>query len=72
MNIYAKEGYKVVADNLNCGWPSDAQKAQKYLVKGQVYTVEYTIVDSWSTDVRLKEFPNILFNSVHFKDADNV
>lgn len=72
MNIYAKEGHKVVAENLNSGYLGDAKRAQKHLVEGKVYTVKYTIVDSWSTEVCLKEFPNVLFNSIHFKDVEDV
>lgn len=70
MNIYAKEGHKVVAEYLDWGYDSDAEKANKFLVKGQVYTVEYTDVYSCNTNVYLKEFPNIYFNSVHFEDYE--
>lgn len=70
MNIYAKEGHKVVTEHLDWGYNLDSEKANKFLVKGQVYTIEYTDVHSWNTDVYLKEFPNISFNSVHFEDYE--
>lgn len=70
MNIYAKHGHKVVAKHLDWGYPLDAEKAIKYLTKEQEYTVDYTVVDSWSTEVLLVEFPDIAFNSVHFEDAE--
>jgi len=35
------------------------------------YTVDYTEVSSWHTDVFLEEFPNESFNSVHFAEIDS-
>ena len=69
MNIYAEQGHKVIAKHLDWGWDSDEEKAKKYLVQNQEYTVAYTIVYSSSTEVFLEEIPNISFNSVHFIDA---
>ena len=69
MNIYAIEGHKVRCYTFNAGYDYDKQKAEKYLELGKEYTIDYTIVDSCSTDVYLKEFPNIKFNSVFFEDV---
>jgi hypothetical protein len=72
MNIYAKEGHKVIVTEIgiNSGYDSHIEKAHSYLKVGQTYTVDYTKVGSWHTDVFLKEIPNVAFNSVHFEDAD--
>ena len=68
MNIYADKGHKVVAKHFNDGYDSDIQKANDYLDFNRVYTVEYTDVGGWHTDVKLQEFDGITFNSVHFED----
>lgn len=73
MNIYAKEGDKVKPvfkdGKLQHGHDWQKKVAMEYLKEGQIYTVEKTKVEDWSTDVYLKEFPGIPFNSVHFEDA---
>lgn len=69
MNIYAKEGDKVVCSTLDGGYKSDQETAEKYLVIGTEYTIEYTDVDNWHTDVYLGEFPGINFNSVFFENV---
>jgi hypothetical protein len=66
MNIYAKEGAKVVCKTLRGGYTNHV--ANKYLEIGKQYTVEKTVVHNWRTEVFLKEFPGIAFNSVYFKD----
>lgn len=68
MNIYALEGHKVKCSTLNAGYEGEKTKAKKHLEVGKSYTVDYTNVDNWSTDVFLKEFPGIGFNSVFFED----
>lgn len=67
-NIHSEAGRKVTVTDIsiNNGYDSDAEKANKYLKPGNIYTVERTRVDSWFTDVWLNEFPDIRFNSVHF------
>jgi hypothetical protein len=69
MNIYATHGHRVRCATLTAGYESDRQDAIKYLVIGNEYTVDYTMVHNWSTDVFLVEFPNISFNSVFFEDV---
>lgn len=70
MNIYAKNGDKVVFLNRN-GYDRDPKNAcERGLVEGGVYTVEQTEVGGWHTNVYLKEFPEHRFNSVMFRDAD--
>ena len=45
------------------------EHANKYLKVGEIYTIDYTDVGEWHTDVYLKEVPNQAFNSVHFVNA---
>lgn len=53
----------------NNGYLSDQESAKKLLVEGMIYTVDFTDVDDWHTDVYLKEFPGKPFNSVLFEEA---
>jgi hypothetical protein len=69
MNIYALEGHKVKCETLEAGYDYDKEIAKRHLELSKEYTIDYTIVDSWSTDVYLKEIPNQRFNSVFFEDA---
>lgn len=72
MNIYADRGTRVVFSG-HGGWDSEAPNAIKDgLVVGQVYTVGYTEVGSWSSDVYLNEFPKQGFNTVMFLEEDDV
>jgi hypothetical protein len=71
MNIFALKGHKVTFVHPNGGWPYDQQLAKTHLVLGNNYTIEKTIVDSYSTDVLLEEVPNIRFNAVIFDDKDS-
>ena len=70
MNIYAKEGNKVIVteESAKNGYDSDTEKVKKYLQINGVYTVEKVEIHNWHTDVYLKEVPNIYFNSVNFVD----
>lgn len=76
MNVYAKKGTKVIPlfenGNIAGGYVDDKKHAMKFLKEGGVYTVDYTQVGSWHTDVFLEEFPDKLFNSVHFAESDSV
>lgn len=69
MNIYALKGHKVKCKTLNAGYDHDQIIAKKYLSLNNTYTIEETIVHGWSTEVYLKEFPGIQFNSVFFEDV---
>lgn len=75
MNIYAKKGTKVVGvfknNIITGGYDGDKEHASKYIKEGEVYTVDYTEVSSWHTDVFLEEFPGNCFNSVHFAEVDS-
>lgn len=51
------------------GYLSDQEFAKQYLSEGMIYTVDFTDVGSWHTDVYLKEFPGKPFNSVLFEEA---
>lgn len=71
MNIYSPEGTKVktTVSLLENGLEYDKRIAKTYLDPGKVYTVDYTIVSGSCTDVYLKEFPGIMFNSVNLTEA---
>lgn len=68
MSIYAREDEKVVLTHPNNGYDYDKLKANKYLKLGEVYTVSKTVVNGWTTDVYLKEIPDVSFNSVQFEE----
>lgn len=78
MNIHAKEGDKVVFSYPDNSLDNDTLEIDgevivfntsvEKLEVGTVYTVDYTEVFSWKTDVYLKEFPSVSFNSGHFID----
>lgn len=68
MDIYSKEGTPVIYTG-DHGREEDRDLGNKYLKIGDKYTVDHTVVESWYTDVYLKEFPKIAFNSVLFKDV---
>lgn len=69
MDIYAKNGDRVVFRHPDAGYPHHSRKAKKLLKAGQTYTVERTDVGGFHTDVYLVEFPGEGFNSVLFEDA---
>lgn len=69
MNIYAKGGSKVRFAHPNDGHAHNRELAKKHLEVNKVYTVNYTDVSDWHTDVYLREIPGIAFNSVLFEDA---
>lgn len=71
MDIYAEEGTKVIVTeySIKNGYDPVAEHARKFLKTGETYTIEYTVVDGWSTEVYLKEFPDEVFNSVSFEDV---
>lgn len=68
MNIYAAPGSKVVYANTNNGYTTCQNQANKFLTPNEVYTVNYTIISSWSSLVHLVEVPGEAFNTVLFAD----
>lgn len=70
MNIYALNGHKVKCKTFNAGYDHDKETAKKYLKLWSDYEVERTEVGNWYTDVYLKQFPGVRFNSVFFEDAE--
>jgi hypothetical protein len=48
------------------GWDEDREEANRYLKKGEIYTVLFAEQSSDYTDYYLLEFPYIGFNSVMF------
>ena len=69
MNIYASNGHKVKCKTLSGGLRCHQEIAEKHLDINKEYTIDRTEVDSWHTDVWLKEIPNVHFNSVFFEDV---
>lgn len=69
MDIYAKEGDKIVFAHPNWGYPHDQKLARDLLVVGKEYTVEKCDVSSFTTSVYLKEVSGFYFNSVLFDDV---
>jgi len=72
MNIYAKQGSKVIFSNPNAGYDFDQQRAGEHLEVGKVYTVRRTEVQDSSSQVFLEEVPAIGFNTVLFTDAPHL
>lgn len=73
MDIYAEEGTKVIVteDSIKNGYNSVEKHARKFLKVGESYTIDSTVVDGWSTEVYIKEFPDEVFNSVSFEDVES-
>ncbi len=70
-DIRSPEGTMVVAlfnkaGKIQHGTTFDKEQAQKHFVTGKVYTVDHTDIHSYHTNVYLKDFPDVNFNSVHF------
>ncbi len=72
MNIYAKSGEKVVFSSPTNGYLCHQELARKHLAVGRIYTVDYTEVEAFHTDVFLLECPGVAFNSVLFDDVSGV
>jgi hypothetical protein len=66
MDIYSREGTKVVFLGFN-GYPSQVEGAiEDGLIAGQQYTVSYVDVGSSYSYVSLEEFPSKEYNTVMF------
>ncbi len=70
MRIETAPGEKVVYANPKNGMDHDKERADEFLTLLETYTVESLEVHSWYTDVRLAEFPGVVFNSVMFDNAE--
>lgn len=62
MNIYALKGFRVRAMR-------NSSLIEKHLKIGEVYTVEFTEVHFYDSQVYLQEVPNIPFNPSKFDDV---
>lgn len=69
MNIYSPPGSKIIFTGEN-GQDWEQENARKFLVVGEEYTLQCAEIFSNSTDVVLKEFPKLVFNSVLFKNKE--
>jgi hypothetical protein len=54
-NIYAKHNGKVKCITFDAGRDYDKRVAEKYLTLNGEYTIDYTDVENWHTNVFLKE-----------------
>jgi hypothetical protein len=68
MNIYAKNGDKVIFCYPDNGYEHDQEYCKKHLTLNGVYTVELTEVGQSYSSVILQEIPNKSFNTVMFRD----
>lgn len=70
IDIETPESTKVVMWFPFNGYEFDQEQLKKLGIKlGDVFTVDYTVVHSSSTELFLKEFPGKSFNHVHFAYA---
>jgi hypothetical protein len=70
MNIFTGQGSRVRFSHPDYGYPADQERARRYLVLDNIYTVDEIYAGSFSTTVFLKEVPFIGFNSVLFEDVE--
>lgn len=70
MNIYGKEGSKIIIteNTMNNGSELDKIQLKRHLEVGKVYTVKHIRVYSWYSTVMLKEVPFLEFNTINFED----
>ena len=71
MNIYSPPGTKIVYNNPEAGYDHDQQQCSKLLQIGNIYTVAGISVYSYASDLYLKEFPGIIFNTVMFDNIED-
>ena len=64
--LHAEKGCKCKVVTLDAGWNSEKEIARKFLDINKEYTVEAIELGSYSSEVYLKEIPDISFNSVFF------
>lgn len=68
MNIWAGKGDKVRFVNPNAGSDHDIERAKLFLTLGEEYEVDFIEVQSSSSDMFIKGFPQ-RFNPVMFEDV---
>jgi len=64
--VSADKGTKIIAVDLERGTEHDMKLAQQLLIQGNTYTVDYTTVHNFWSEVFLIEIPGIGFNLIHF------
>ena len=70
MDIYDKSERQVVCVSNKNNHFYDCDKNSPLLTVGEKYTVMDVDVCSWHTEVWLKEFPDVEFNSVCFEEIE--
>ena len=66
--IVCKYECKVVYDKPENGRQGHKDTANKYLTVGETYTMYKKVIHSCHTEIFIKEYPEIAFNSVMFSD----
>jgi len=69
LNIYAPKGTRVKFHGRS--GENFFAYANEHLEDGKEYTVDYTVVHNWRTDVYLIEVPGRSFNSVVFEELSD-
>lgn len=70
MDIYAKPGTIIILNDPSAGYPHDQKMLKDNgLTVGGKYTVDHTEPDSFQTNVYLREYPGVAFNTMNFCDA---
>jgi len=67
LNIYSKKGAKLIYLDKN-GYDTQREEANKFLKKGEIYTVDHVDIFKSTSTVFLKEFPGMGFNMVMFRN----
>ena len=71
MDIHSVPGTKIKFTAAG-GYEGQQEFAKTFLALGEFYTVEKTIVHNFHTDVYIKEFPSMSFNSCLFDDPEEI
>ena len=71
MNIFDRTERSIVCiSNKDLGMDHERRANADKLVVGEIYTLDDVVVEDWYSDVYLKEFPDLYFNSVLFEEIE--
>lgn len=68
MDINTKPGKKIKYNLPGNGEKEDKTSAAEYLMVNRIYTIKEIFAGDYRTEIRLKEHPNLTFNSVLFSN----
>jgi hypothetical protein len=70
MNIYSRPGTKIRMLYPDYGHKHDQDRIKKLgITSDMILTVDYTVVHNYSTELYIKEYPDLMFNVVNFVAA---